>query len=61
MGNSEITLEQVGKLKDFADVSFADAKAALEASGGDLLEALVWLEQAGKISASGVSVRMARQ
>ena len=60
MGNSEITLEQVGKLKDFAGVSFADAKAALEASDGDLLEALVWLEQAGKISASGVSTYSTR-
>lgn len=60
MGNSEITLEQVGKLKEFADVSFADAKAALEASGGDLLEALVWLEQAGKIPASGVSTYSTR-
>lgn len=60
MGNSEITLEQVGKLKEFADVSFADAKAALEASGGDLLEALVWLEQAGKIPVSGVSTYSTR-
>lgn len=55
MGNSDITLEQVGKLKDFADVSFADAKAALEAANGDLLDALVWLERAGKIPTSGVS------
>ena len=54
MGQVEITLEQVGKLKEFADVSFADAKAALEASEGDLLNALIWLEQQGKIPSSGV-------
>lgn len=55
MSEKNITLEQVGKLKDFADVSFADAKEALEAADGDLLDALVWLERAGKIPSSGVS------
>lgn len=54
MAKVEITLEQVGKLKEFANVSFADAKEALEASDGDLLDALIWLEQVGKIPSSGV-------
>lgn len=54
MKQIEITLEQVGKLKEFANVSFADAKAALEAAEGDLLNALIWLEQQGKIPTSGV-------
>lgn len=43
-----ITLEQVDKLRERADVSFEEAKAALEQSGGDLLDALIWLERQGK-------------
>lgn len=50
----EVTLELVQQLRQYADVSFADAKAALESTNGDLLEALVWLEQHGKIGPSGV-------
>lgn len=44
-----ITLEQIAKLKEFAGVSYTDARAALEATGGNLLDALLWLEQEGKI------------
>lgn len=55
MNDNDITLEQVGKLKEFAGVSFADAKAALEASAGDLLEALVWLEKMEKIPSAGTA------
>ncbi len=43
-----ITLEQVDKLRERADVSFEEAKAALEQSNGDLLDALIWLERQGK-------------
>jgi len=43
------TLEQVERLREKAAVSFEDAKAALDASGGDLLDALIWLEKQGKI------------
>ena len=43
-----ITLEQVDKLRERADVTFEEAKAALEHSGGDLLDALIWLERQGK-------------
>lgn len=50
----EVTLELVQQLRQYADVSFGDAKAALEATGGDLLEALIWLEQQGKIDLAGV-------
>ena len=49
-----MTLELVEQLRQYADVSFADAKAALEAADGNLLEALVWLEQQGKIDTAGV-------
>lgn len=50
----EVTPELVAQLRQYADVSFADAKAALEATGGDLLEALIWLERQGKTGPSGV-------
>ncbi len=44
------TLEQVEKLRDKANVSFEEAKAALDASGDDLLEAIIRLERQGKIN-----------
>ena len=50
----EVTPELVEQLRQYANVSFADARAALEAADGDLLAALVWLEQQGKIAAAGV-------
>lgn len=46
-----VTLEQVEKLKERANVSYDEAKAALEATGGDLLEALIYLEKQGKVKA----------
>jgi len=45
----EITLEMVERLKEKADVSYAQAKQALEYSGGDLLDALIYLEEQGAI------------
>ena len=41
-------LEKVEKLREKADVSFTEAKEALEHAGGDILEALIWLENQGK-------------
>lgn len=49
-----VTREQIERLKEHAGVSYEDAQAALEASDGDLLDALVWLERMGKIPSSGV-------
>ena len=49
-----VTREQIERLMDHAGVSYEDAQAALEASDGDLLDALVWLERMGKIPSSGV-------
>ena len=46
-----VTLEQVEKLKERANVSYEDAKIALEASQGDLLEAVIYLEKMGKVPA----------
>ena len=41
-------LEKVEKLREKADVSFAEAKDALDNSGGDILDALIFLENQGK-------------
>ncbi len=46
--NNNITLEQVEKLRTHANVSYEDARAALEATGGDMLEAIIRLEKEGK-------------
>jgi ribosomal protein L12E/L44/L45/RPP1/RPP2 len=44
------TLEQVEKLREKANVSFEEAKTALDASNGDLLEAIILLEKQGKVN-----------
>jgi len=41
-------LEKVEKLREKANVSFAEAKEALDNSGGDILDALIQLEQNGR-------------
>lgn len=46
-----VTIEQVTKLREYADISFEEAKAALEETNGDILEAIVNLEKNGKINA----------
>ena len=43
--------EKAEKLREKADVSYWEAKDALEHSGGDLLEALIYLEKQGKAKA----------
>ena len=45
----EITLEQVERLREKASVSYGQAKQALEYSGGNLLDALIYLEETGII------------
>ncbi|MDR1070473.1 MAG: DUF4342 domain-containing protein [Gracilibacteraceae bacterium] len=57
----EITMEQVKKLQEHADVSFREAKAALEGAGGNLLEALIALEAQGKARPGGGSYRTDQQ
>ena len=44
-----VTLEQVTKLREYANISFEEAKAALEETNGDILEAIVNLEKQNKI------------
>lgn len=44
------TLEQVEKLRTMANVSYDEAKTALDATNGDLLEAIIYLEKQGKVT-----------
>ncbi|MGK0466628.1 DUF4342 domain-containing protein [Clostridium sp.] len=44
-----INLEQIDELRKRANVSYEDAKNALEMSNGNLIEALVYLEKQDKI------------
>ncbi|MDO4345654.1 MAG: hypothetical protein Q4C50_12740 [Eubacteriales bacterium] len=44
-------LEKVEKLRERANVSYEEAKEALEACGWDLLDAMVYLEKSGKAKA----------
>ena len=43
--------EKVEKLREKANVTFEEAKAALEEAGGDLLDAMIILEKQGKAEA----------
>ncbi|HEY8909098.1 MAG TPA: ubiquitin [Desulfosporosinus sp.] len=45
------TLEQVEQLRAMANVSYDEAKTALDATNGDLLEAIIYLEKQGKVNA----------
>ena len=49
-------LEKVEKIREKTGVSYEEAKAALEACGEDVLDALVYLENQGKIKKPDVSV-----
>lgn len=45
----EITLEMAERLKEKANVTYTQAKEALEYSGGNMLDALIYLEEKGAI------------
>lgn len=47
----DITLEQVERLREKADISYEEAKAVLEEAGGSVLDALILLEKRGRINA----------
>ena len=51
----EITLEQIDLIMQRANVSYAEAKAALEQANGDILEALLLLEQGDKINTNSTN------
>ncbi len=44
------TLEQVEKLRTMANVSYDEARTALDATNGDLLDAIIYLEKQGKVT-----------
>ena len=46
-----VTLEQVEKLRQRANISYDEAKAALEETNGDLLEAIINLEKQNRVQA----------
>lgn len=46
-----VTLEQVEELRRHADISYNEAKAALEETNGDILEAIINLEKQNRIQA----------
>lgn len=45
-----VTFEQVEKLREYANVSYDEARTALENAGGDILQAVIDLERQGKIN-----------
>lgn len=49
----KVTIEQVEKLQQRANVSYEEAKSALENCDGDILEALIMLEKEGKTEKPG--------
>ena len=48
-----VTLEQVERLREKADISYEEAKALLKQTGGDLLDALILLERQGRVDRRG--------
>lgn len=48
--NTMSNFDSVEKLRERANVSYEDARTALDACGGDLLEALIYLEKQGKVA-----------
>ena len=46
-------LEKVERLRERADVSYEEAKKALEECNVDLLDAMVYLEKQGKVKKPG--------
>lgn len=49
----DITLEQVEKVRSCTGASYEEAKAALEETGGNVLDAVILLEQRGKTGPVG--------
>ena len=45
----EENIKLIEKLKDKANISYEDAKEALENSDWDILDAMIYLEKKGKI------------
>jgi endo-alpha-1,4-polygalactosaminidase (GH114 family) len=52
-----ISIEQIDSLRKRANVSYKEAKEALEKSNGDLVEALLYLEEQNKIKPQNESIK----
>lgn len=52
-----INLEQIEALRERANVSYGEAKEALETCNGDLVEALIYLEKNNKIKSERCSAK----
>ena len=48
-----VSLEQVERLREKVDISYEEAKALLEQTNGDLLDALILLERQGRVERAG--------
>lgn len=48
-----VSIEQVEKLLEYTDVSYEEARDALTAADGNLLDAIVFLERQGKVPSRG--------
>jgi hypothetical protein len=46
-------IEQVERLREKANVTYEEAKEALDACNGDLLDAIIYLEKKGKVRSEG--------
>ncbi len=55
-----INLEKIDLLKERANVGYKEAKEALEQCNGDLVEALIWLEENEKIKSGNEDQRRQR-
>ena len=54
-------LEKVERIREKTGVSYEDAKIALEASGNDMLDAIVYLEKLGKVNGPKQSQYVTKQ
>ena len=52
--------EKIEKLRQHADVTFEEAKQALDAADGDILDAMIWLERHGKAAGPSESTHSTR-
>lgn len=51
---SEITLEKIDKVRERTDASYSEAKEALEASEGNVVDAIIYLEKNKKSTVSSI-------
>ena len=56
MNNNEDKLAKIERLRKRANVTYEEAKEAFDAAGGDLLDAMIYLEKKGKVTSPETSV-----